>query len=346
MSETSARPSSATPLQRPDEFLDRLRRRAARLQCRVGFPEALEDRTRAAVLRLSGDRLVRPVVFGEAARLAEAYGGTDAADVQRVPTGPEEDALMAATAHLATGELDGVVAGATRPTSDVLRAGLRGIGLAAGVTTVSSSFYLALGRPTPGGVSVLSFTDPAVVPEPSPVQLAESADLACRARRLVVGDEPRVAFLSFSTHGSAAGEPVEKVRRALELFRERASEVAADGEFQADAALVPEVGRRKAPGSAVAGRANVLVFPSLDAANIAYKLVERLAGAHALGPILQGLIRPLNDLSRGAASEDIVHVACITALMSAGEGAGRGGRSTAIDRVEDSERDTRTGEGT
>lgn len=344
MSGASARASSAAPLERPDGFLSRLRARAARAERRVGFPEALEARTREAVLRLAAERLVRPVALGEAAGLEAAFG-TDPGQVEWKATGQDEDPLHAATALLAAGALDGLVAGAARPTSDVLRAGLREIGLAPGVTTVSSSFYLALRRPTPGGASVLTFTDPAVVPEPTPVQLAESAALACRARRLVVGDEPRVAFLSFSTHGSAAGEPVERVRRALELFRERAPDVAADGELQADAALVPEVGRRKAPGSAVAGHANVLVFPSLDAANIAYKLVERLAGAHALGPILQGLRRPLNDLSRGAAPEDIVHVACITALMSAGEGAGRGGRSGAVDRA-DGERDTRTDEGT
>ena len=168
------------------------------------------------------------------------------------------------------------------------------------------------------GAEVLTFTDAGVVTDPDPGRLVEIAREAVRVRRRVVGDEPRVAFLSYSTRGSAGGKSVRRVRDAVDRFREACPEVVVDGELQADAALIPGVARTKAPGSLVAGEANVLVFPGLDAGNIAYKLVQRLAGALALGPILQGLKAPLNDLSRGASTEDIVYVAAITALMADG----------------------------
>ena len=262
---------------------------------RIGFPEADEERTAAAIRRLAGDGRVSPVAV-------RAEG--------------EEPALRRAVSLLAAGELDGVVAGAVSTTADVLRAGLQLLGPDEGIRTVSSSFFMVLPAVADRPERVLTFTDAGVVPEPTAEQLAEIADCACRARTSIVGDEPRVAFLSYATGDSAEGGSVQRMGEAVRLFRLRRPEVPADGPLQADAAIVPEVARRKAPSSPIEGAANVLVFPDLDAGNIAYKLVQRLADARALGPILQGLAAPLNDLSRGASVEDILDVTYITALLA------------------------------
>ncbi len=235
-----------------------------------------------------------------------------------VEEGRGDGALGRALGMLAEGAVDGVVAGAVHTSAEVIRAGLKGVGMRQGVRTLSSSFFMEVSDFRGRGSEVLTFTDAGVVPHPGPRALVEIASEAVRLRRRVVGDEPRVAFLSYSTRGSAAGRSVERIRDAAERFRTSFPEVPADGELQADAALIPAVARAKAPRSAAGGTANVLVFPSLDAGNIAYKLVERLAGATALGPILQGLKFPLNDLSRGASAADIVQVAAITALMADG----------------------------
>ena len=279
-------------------FLRRVEARAGARARRVAFPEGDDPRVAEAVAVLRGRGVVEPVVVD---------GGKDGA-------------LARAVEMLTGGDVHGVVAGAAHTSAEVIRAGLRGVGLREGVRTLSSSFFMEVRDFRGRGPEVLTFTDAGVVPSPGPRGLAEIAGEAVRLRRRVVGDEPRVAFLSYSTRGSASGRSVDRVRGAVERFREAFPEVSADGEMQADAALVPAVARAKAPGSSAGGSANILVFPSLDAGNIAYKLVERLAGARALGPILQGLKSPLNDLSRGASVEDIVHVAAITALMGgAGE---------------------------
>ena len=282
-------------------FTSGLLARARCLDRRIALPEGDDARVVEAAAILARREVARPVV------LEADAGGPDA-----------PSRLQRAVGMLREGAVDGVVAGAVHTTADVVRAGLRGVGLRPGVRTLSSSFFMELRDFRGVGSEVLTFTDAGVVPEPRPRQLVAIAAEAARLRRLVVGDEPRIAFLSYSTLGSAGGRSVERVREAVGRFREAHPDVVADGELQGDAALTPAVASVKAPGSEVAGTANVLVFPGLDAANIAYKLVQRLAGAVALGPILQGLAAPLNDLSRGASAMDIVHVAAITALMSAG----------------------------
>jgi len=224
------------------------------------------------------------------------------------------DPLVQAALMLRHKEVDGVVAGCVRSTADVLRTALRCVGLKPGGETLSSAFYMVVGEGTPDE-RVLTFTDAGVVPMPTSEQLVDIAARAAEARVRIVGDSARVAFLSFSTHGSADGPDVRRVRAAAERFRRLFPEIPADGELQGDAALDADVRRRKAPESTMEGSANVLVFPSLDAGNIAYKLVQRLSSATALGPILQGLAAPMNDLSRGATAADIALVSCITALQ-------------------------------
>ena len=309
-------------------FPDDLRARARARERRVGFPEADEARTAEAMVRLAREGLVRPVAVADPSKLGglpDELPGLEVLDPAdpdvRATAGEaaaEGDPLRTAAGLVAAGRLDGAVAGTRAPTADVVRAGLQVVGLAPGYEVLSSTFYMYGMARDPSGAGVLSFTDAAVVPDPDAAQLAQIARAAAGARRKVVGDEPRLAFLSYATRGSADGDSVRKVRRAVELFREAEPGIPADGELQVDAALVEEIGRRKAPDSPVAGRANVLVFPDLDAGNIGYKLVERLAGAGALGPVMQGLRRPLNDLSRGADVEDIVLTACVTGLAAEG----------------------------
>ncbi|MFW6381622.1 MAG: phosphate acetyltransferase [Bacillota bacterium] len=227
-----------------------------------------------------------------------------------------QDPLYFGTMMVHTDMAQGMVAGSINPTGDVLRPGFQIIKTSEGISVVSGAMIMEVPDTELGADGIFIFADCAVNPVPDAAQLAEIAICSARTADMLPGLDPEVALLSFSTKGSASHELVEKVQQATEIAADREPELSLDGELQADAALVPTVAEQKAPDSSVAGKANVLIFPDLQAGNIGYKLVERLAGARAIGPILQGMAKPINDLSRGCSVEDIVNVVAITATQA------------------------------
>lgn len=328
------------------DLIDKFKRKARQVVKTIVLPEGDDDRILPAAKQIVDEGIARPVVLGTKEKLIEGAKkvGLDAAAVRLIDPAESSDLerytrlytqrregisegiakrllkrpLMFGAMMVAVGDADGMVGGVSCPTARVIEAGGLTIGYQPGVSTASSFFVMVVPECLGEKDKILVFADCAVNPDPTPQQLAEIAVVSGRSAKSLLGLEPRIAMLSFSTKGSAEHPHVTKVIEATKLAKALAPEFQIDGELQADAALVPHVAQRKVKESSVAGRANVLIFPDLDAGNIAYKLTQYLGNARAYGPILQGFAKPISDMSRGASVDDIVGVTAIIAVMAQG----------------------------
>ncbi len=331
------------------ELLDQIKLNAKRHNKMIVLPEGTEERTLKAADAVLAEGITRITLLGnpsEIKSLADSFGlkNVERADIIDPVSHPKkeqyidlmvelrkskgltreeaskliEDPLYLGVMMIKSGDADGEVAGARNTTGDVLRPAFQLVKTAPGISVVSGAFIMILKDKEFGAEGIIVFADGAVHPDPTDKELAEIAVATARTTKAIVGVEPKVALLSFSTMGSAKHPMVDKVVSATRMAKEMAPEFMFEGELQADAALIEAIGQRKAPGSKIAGKANVLVFPNLECGNIAYKLVERLAHAQAIGPVLQGMAAPINDLSRGCSVSDIINVIAITANQAAG----------------------------
>ena len=330
-------------------LIDKMIQRAKANKQRIVLPEGTEERTLRAADKLLSDEIANIVLLGDPEEIRDMALQMGLTNINKAEIiNPKEhnnkevyidqlvelrknkgmttekaskvveDPLYLSCLMIKNGDADGEVAGAQNTTGDVLRPALQIIKTLPGVKVVSGAFIMYTQTPQFGEDGILLFADCAVMPNPNAEELASIAVSSAQTMQSLVGVEPKVAMLSFSTKGSAEHEMVDKVREATAIAKETNPLLMIDGELQADAALVPEVGKSKAPGSSIAGKANVLVFPTLESGNIGYKLVQRLGNAQAIGPVLQGMAAPVNDLSRGCSVDDIYNMVTITANQAIG----------------------------